>query len=275
MPLLRDCLLTLGLVAISTGCNATPTDEAAAAPAPAATKSEAATPAAEAREAPERTAISVEQETDDYTFHFHAPVEAERLPALAEWLAYQRDESRTAVRAQAQEERKRANDIGYPFRPHYLSIVWSRAADLPGWLSLSALIETYSGGAHPNHEFSSMLWDKREKRERAVEELFVSREALGDAIRGPFCRELARQRLEKRGQVLEPTSKDDPFADCVDPLESSVVLTGGDAGFDGMRVLIAPYIAGPYAEGSYEIDLEITPAVRAALKPEYRSAFAS
>ena len=267
-------LLPIGFAAFATACSAEATDEtgSAAVERPAAEEAAPAPPKAPATAA--AGSISVEEETDHYTFHFHAPVEVSRYPELSEWLAYQRDESRTAIKAQAQEEAERARDVNFPFRPHYLSIVWSRAADLPGWLSLGALIETYSGGAHPNHEFSSMLWDKRENRERAVEELFTTPEALSQAIRAPFCKELARQRLEKRGQVLEPTSENDPFADCVDPLESTVLLTGGDSGFDGMRVLIAPYIAGPYAEGSYEIDLKITPALRAALKPEYRDAFA-
>jgi hypothetical protein len=34
-----------------------------------------------------------------------------------------------------------------------------------------------------------------------------------------------------------------------------------------------PYVAGPYAEGDYDIDLPVTTAVIEAIKPEYRSSF--
>jgi hypothetical protein len=44
-------------------------------------------------------------------------------------------------------------------------------------------------------------------------------------------------------------------------------------GFDRIGFLIAPYNAGPYAEGSYEVTLPVTAAVVAAAKPEYRAAF--
>jgi hypothetical protein len=34
-----------------------------------------------------------------------------------------------------------------------------------------------------------------------------------------------------------------------------------------------PYVAGPYAEGDYDISLPVTAEVIAALKPAYRSSF--
>ncbi len=34
-----------------------------------------------------------------------------------------------------------------------------------------------------------------------------------------------------------------------------------------------PYVAGPYAEGDYDIALPVTQAVIEALKPAYRSSF--
>ena len=45
--------------------------------------------------------------------------------------------------------------------------------------------------------------------------------------------------------------------------------------FDRIGILVAPYEAGPYAEGDYEITLPVTDAVIAAVKPEYRPSFAS
>ena len=45
--------------------------------------------------------------------------------------------------------------------------------------------------------------------------------------------------------------------------------------FDRIGFLIGPYAAGPYAEGSYDVTLPVTPAVIAAVKPEFRTAFAA
>jgi len=40
-----------------------------------------------------------------------------------------------------------------------------------------------------------------------------------------------------------------------------------------LRLIADPYVAGPYAEGNYTVDLAVTSAVIAALKPEYRASF--
>jgi hypothetical protein len=38
-------------------------------------------------------------------------------------------------------------------------------------------------------------------------------------------------------------------------------------------IVASPYVAGPYAEGEYEIELSVTPDLLAALKDEYRGDF--
>ena len=40
--------------------------------------------------------------------------------------------------------------------------------------------------------------------------------------------------------------------------------------FDTIHLIAAPYTAGPYAEGDYDIALPVTGRLVAALKPEYR-----
>ena len=62
---------------------------------------------------------------------------------------------------------------------------------------------------------------------------------------------------------------------CVKPDETNLLL-GSRAGekFDRVGVQIAPYIAGPYAEGDYEFTFDVTPEVLATVRPKYRAAFA-
>jgi len=43
--------------------------------------------------------------------------------------------------------------------------------------------------------------------------------------------------------------------------------------FDHIKVIADQYVAGPYAEGPYEILLPITAAMIERVKPDYRSSF--
>jgi hypothetical protein len=65
------------------------------------------------------------------------------------------------------------------------------------------------------------------------------------------------------------------FSECIDPTDSTIILGSSNRqGFDRIGVLVAPYEAGPYAEGTYEVTVPVTRAVMDAVKPVYRSAFA-
>lgn len=224
--------------------------------------------------APPPSARSVERETDTYDFSYSYPEQAVAIPALNAFFEKDLRDSEAEIARQTAEEKAEAEKEGFPFRPHYLAVAWGVAADLPGWLSMSAGIETYSGGAHGNQGFDSLLWDRAENTQRAVADLFRSEDALRNAIRADFCDALDREREEKRG---EPVVRDEDslgFNACIDPLENTVVLESeGGQRFDGISVLVGPYMAGPYVEGSYIVELPVTDAVRAAVRPEYADAF--
>lgn len=59
-------------------------------------------------------------------------------------------------------------------------------------------------------------------------------------------------------------------------LEDQVLIPSNvqDGAFTAIRVLIGPYEAGPYAEGSYDVPLRVTPRLVALLKPERRDVLA-
>jgi hypothetical protein len=42
---------------------------------------------------------------------------------------------------------------------------------------------------------------------------------------------------------------------------------------DAIKVVIGPYDAGPYSEGSYEVPLPVDAAMRKAIRTEYQDAF--
>ena len=65
------------------------------------------------------------------------------------------------------------------------------------------------------------------------------------------------------------------FDECPKLDEIALVPTDkdGNGRFERLILTASPYVAGPYAEGSYEIELAITPDVLTALKADYRESF--
>ncbi len=250
-------------------------DKATDAPAeasPAASTSAVPSAAASATTAP-ATAREVKVANELITYEYAYPAVAAAIPALKALLDADIADRRSVLEDSARTGRKDAKEGGFEFRPFGYWIDWKVVTDLPGWLSLSTEIDTFEGGAHPNHGFDAMLWDKANQQRRKPADLFVSPQKLSAAIQAEFCRQIDKQRAEKRGEPVDRNSEE-LFNDCIDPLESTIILGSSNRQtFDRIGVLVAPYEAGAYAEGSYEATVPVTAAVLAAVKPEYRASF--
>ena len=219
-------------------------------------------------------ARSVSVKNDLYAFTYAYPAAAGAIPALKARFEGEIASGQRELAAAAKEGRAEAGKDGFSFNGFESGTSWQVVAELPGWLSLSAAIFEYTGGAHPNHGYAALLWDKAAGRERKVEDLFASKAALARALTPAFCAELNRQRASRRGQPVDPASTDS-FDQCIDPTGSTLILGSADhQHFTRIGVLIGPYEAGSYAEGSYEVTLPVTPAVLAAVRPEFRTTFA-
>jgi hypothetical protein len=262
----------LSALILLAGCDAAAPDapQAAqtqrAAPAP--------TPSASPTPAPAVAAVrSEEEETELFDFQYSYPAKAAALPGLKALLDKRLDASRTELVSGAKTDQAEAAKSGYPYRPHSSGATWEVVADLPRWLSLSAELYDYSGGAHGMTYFDSLLWDREHDTAREVSDLFASKAALSAAIREPFCAAIDKEREKRRGEPVNRNSGDQ-FDECVDPAEHAVILGSSNGRtFDRIGVLVEPYSAGPYAEGTFDITLPVTPGVMQALKPAYRSQF--
>jgi len=233
----------------------------------------AAATAATAAAAP--PARSVKEETALYTFEYAYPASAAAVPGLRTALEADRARHLAALRRDARAGGAEAQENGYPFRKHAWTQTWQVVTEIPGWLSLSASYWNYTGGAHGMSWSGAMLWDRRAGRARSPLDLFTSKAALSAAIRQPFCAALDRQRADKRGTPVNRTGGGE-FDQCIDPVAQTVILgSHGRQAFDRIGILVAPYSAGPYAEGSYEVTVPVTPAVMAAVKPVFRASFAA
>lgn len=256
------------LAFVLAGCaSQSPADaEKQASTAPASTASAAASGKAEVIAVAARSE-SVANET--YSFDYSYPAKAGVIPGLKALLDADLAKHRSQLARSAAEAKKMAQKDNFPFNPYSFGKGWEVVTDLPAWLSLSAGFSTYEGGAHPNHGFDALLWDKRASKMRDALELFQSDRAFVEAVRGQFCKALDKERAERRaGQAMEG------FDDCIDPAETVIIL-GSSSGraFDRVGFLIGPYLAGPYSEGDYELTLPVTAALLARVKPQYRASF--
>ncbi|KHK92722.1 DUF4163 domain-containing protein [Novosphingobium malaysiense] len=216
---------------------------------------------------------SVEVSNDLYEFTFSYPDAAGAIPQLKDLLDSRLYAARDQLASSARDERKAARQEGFPYNPHSYVAKWAEVTNLPNWLSLSAEIYTYTGGAHGMSAFDSLLWDRRAETARKPRDLFASTDALRQAIREPFCDALDKEREKRRGEPVMRGSGQ-TFTECIDPIAQTLILgsSNGET-FDRLGILVGPYEAGPYAEGTYDITLPVTGKVMAVLKPQYRTGF--
>jgi len=217
----------------------------------------------------------VTDENPAFSFAYSYPAAAAAIPPLRARLEADLSAAKARLAKDAAAARAEAGRGGHPYQAWYWSQKWSVVSDLPRWLSLSAEYGSYTGGAHGMYWFGAMLWDKAARMPRDPLTLFTSKQALSSAIRTPFCAALDRQRAQKRKGEPGPGGRGE-FDSCIDPVKQTVILgSRGRKRFDRIGILVAPYEAGPYAEGSYEVTVPVTAAVLGAVKPQYRASFAS
>ena len=170
--------------------------------------------------------------------------------------------------AQARAAEADAKEMGFPYHPYAEGTEWKVVADTPRFLSLSAAFYTYTGGAHPNHGSSALVWDRETGNGLKPIAMFASLEALSEAVAQDYCTALNRQRAERNGEPIG--SGGGMFSQCPEIGELTVLL-GSSSGksFDRIGLIADPYVAGSYAEGTYEVTLPVNAAILAVVRPEY------
>jgi hypothetical protein len=205
-------------------------------------------------------------------FAYAYPAQAAAIPPLVDKFGKELATSKADALKMAKEDSAAAKQSDFPFHAHSLETEWSVSADTPRFLALQSQTYVFTGGAHGMTGYDSLLWDKARSRETSVKAVMTTPAAFAAAIRDRFCAELDKQRAEKRGAPV--VRSDDEFSQCIDPMEQVLVLTSKDSKLiDGVTVVVGPYSAGPYAEGSYEVALPVDAAMRKAIKTEYQDGF--
>ncbi len=221
---------------------------------------------------PNAKAFVYDEKNDLIEYHFGWSAEAAAVPQLVRRFRTEMDKDKTEILANAKADKAYRDKEGYPFNGYTSSTDYMTAGQSPRLLSLSVDVGTYTGGAHGNSGTGGLLWDRRSSREIKVGDLFAGLDNMGRLLTQRWCDALNTAREEKRG---EPVGGGGMFHDCPTLSEIAIVPTDKDENgkFERLILTASPYVAGPYVEGSYEIELAMTPDLIAALKAAYRSSF--
>lgn len=245
-------------------------------PSPSATARAAApepSPSASATAAPSG-ANAVKEQNDLYSFAYSWPAAAGNIPALAQRLEGDLEKRKQELIADARKGKKTSESNGFPYNAHYYSEKWKVVANLPHWLSLTGDFTSYTGGAHGIYGRETLVWDKRVGRGFPAIDMFTSAKALGAALGDRLCQALDRERATRRKGMPKGPLRDE-FRKCVG-VDEATVLVGSSNGktFNRVGLWFGPYVAGPYAEGAYEVNFPVNQAILGTVRPAYRAAFA-
>lgn len=209
-------------------------------------------------------------------FSYAWPAAVSAQPALARLLTEERDRMFAQEKVEWTDALADAPMDCAACRARSFAKQWKVVAETPGWLSLSGQFSTYTGGAHGMYGLESLVWDKARQRAMPGVALFRSPDALEAALGQRLCAALNAERERRRGEPVMPSNDAADFDAC-QPVKDATVLVGSSTGkaFDRIGVWFGPYVAGPYAEGAYELDFPVDVAMRKAVKPEYAGAFAT
>jgi hypothetical protein len=255
---------TLPLAALLAACSQQPAPPAA---------NEASEPVPAAKPvAPAPKAFVYDEKNDLIDYHFAWSAEAAAVPQLVARFRAEMEKDKAELLANAKEDKANRDKQGYPFNAYSSSTDYATAGQSPRLLSLSVDVAAYTGGAHGNYGTNGLLWDRQDIKEIQIADLFAAPANMGHLLTQRWCDALNEAREEKRG---EPVSGGGMFDDCPKLSEIAIVPTDKDKNgrFDRLVLTASPYVAGPYVEGSYAIELAVTPDLIAALKADYRDCF--
>ena len=205
-------------------------------------------------------------------FAYSWPAAVGAVPGLVERFEDERDSALESQKSEWQEALASSPEDCVSCRGRGFEKEWQVVADLPDWLSLSADLYAYTGGAHGNYTKTSLVWDREGERALEGVEFFNSAVELETALGAKLCDALDRERAERRGA---PVVRDGEWStDCPGIVEATVLIgsSNGET-FDRIGIYFGPYVAGSYAEGAYELNFPVTASVFDAVKPEFAEAF--
>jgi hypothetical protein len=205
-------------------------------------------------------------------FHYGWSAEAAAVPQLAAKFRKEMEQAESDLIGGAKEDKASREKEGFDFNGYMSSTQYDTAGQSSRLLSLRVDVGTYTGGAHGNHGTAALIWDRLANFEIGNKDLFAEAANRERLLTQRWCDALNKAREGKRG---EPVGGGGIFDDCPKLDEIAIIPTdkNGNGRFELLTLVASPYVAGPWVEGDYEIELAVTPDLIAGLKSDYRDSF--
>lgn len=231
-----------------------------------------ATPAAKPAAPPAKPFV-FDEENDLIEYHFGWSAEAAAVPQLVARFQADMNKSKAELLASAREDKTELERQGFDFNSYSSSTDYKTAGQSSRLLSLSVDVASFTGGAHGNYGTAGLLWDRRANKEIGIADLFAAAANMDRLLTQPWCDALNKAREEKRDEPVGGGGG--MFDDCPKLTDISIVPTDkdGNGKFERLTLTASPYVAGPYVEGDYEVELPVTGDAIAALRSDYRDSF--
>ena len=214
--------------------------------------------------------VKIERDSSALEFEYQWSSEAAVIKPLNKELMAKADAAYRQALKDARADEVLAKKDKREFHPHSFGVNWETMGQSARLLSIGAAIETFTGGAHPNHNVDAQLWDRRLAKRIPVAGLFIRPDAFEKLTRSTYCKAIDKERASRRGG-----EKLEMFDDCPKYSDLAIGLRDRQPNgrFEAIEFTASPYTAGPYAEGEYSIVVPVTRQMMAAIKPLYRSSF--
>lgn len=220
--------------------------------------------------------ITLKSDTPLLSWQASWPAEVNAIPELERLIRAPAEKALAEYTKFARDDKARREKEGSTFNAYEYSDSVDVVGQTARLLSLARHHTEFSGGAHPNHGTDAILWDKTRRTRVSVASLLADGKSLEALYGDAYCKALNQERAVRR-EGEGPGEPDDPFGQCPKFSEIEILPTGPVKG-GAMTTLVFhadPYVAGPYVEGDYDVDLPVSADFVAALKPEYRESFAA
>lgn len=201
-------------------------------------------------------------------FEYDWPKSLEKTPALVAWLKKDKAKQYKDYAELFTEE----PEFGPPLSSYDNTTHWTVQTTLPGLIILTGARAEYTGGAHGYGFVDSLIWDTKASAVLPFAGLFANPKAAEALLTPLYCRALDKERMVKR---QEPTPSDDVFGDCPPLFTSGEIWPDKPVygKFSRIAMSFGPYAVGPYAEGTYDLEIVIPKGLKPLVKPQYRALF--
>ena len=206
--------------------------------------------------------------TLDAAIRADAPLAANLLAEGKRWIEKNRAEAAAEFKSDPELFR---DGRAWAFERNY-----SQTSKIDGrYVSIVRIDYVYTGGAHPNTEINTILWDLEAKKRISVRPFFKETTDNGPTMKALQAAAIAAVKAEKKAREVED---DGIWQRGIEPKLLNVgavslapsTVAGKSAGLD---FHYSPYAVGPYAEGSYVVFVPWE-AFKAYLSPQGAAIFA-